>query len=108
MMAVESHDHAVSKLYVVSGVHSAGCAGSVAGVVASDLAALETAHRDHGSHSSHATLFHLAHVAATRHDASFMHPLSRQHLSTHLGMVTWLKFAILVCPSRGHASFDVV
>lgn len=98
-MAVKSHDDAVSKLYVVSGVHSAVDAMLVMIRLASDVSVSGAAHRHHSSHSSHSSLFDLAHVAVTRADASVhLHILSRQHLRAHLGMVTWLKFAVLVSP----------
>ena len=108
-MAVEAHDDSVSKLYVVPGVLSAVDTMQVMIRLASDVSVSSAAQRHHSSHSPHSSLFDLAHVAVTRADASVhFHILSRQHLRAHLGMVTWLKFAVLVSPPGLDGGFDVV
>jgi len=65
----------------------------------SDVSILEAAHRDHLTNLPGSTLFLLAHVTTTGSDAAtatfvLMHPVSWQHLSGHLGMITSLKFAV--------------
>ena len=108
MVAVVAHDCSVSKLDVVSGVHSAGGVSVIPSVV-SDATIRQAAHRDDSSDLSHASLLDPAHVAVTLADASVhLHVLSRQHLSRHLSIITTLKFAVGMFPASCDSRFDVV
>ena len=105
-MTVIPHDHSVTELDVVSGVHTLTITG---GGSASDFTIWSAADSDHLSYSSHPALFDLANVTSRRHDSVVMtHPFLRDHPSTDSSVLSWLKFAVVMAPVGGDLSLNIL